>query len=273
MAVPEVIQWEHIAGFKYAGRDIHDDIAIETMRESFREGLSHIDQLKSRTVTAIRADNDAPYASWQAYKCLYGEVELDGKAYCVNNGRWFCIDRDFVDQINAEYENMPVSSRTFLPHSATHKKENDYTVAFVASDPDHLLCMDAKLIYYGGGQSKVELCDVLTTDNTFIHIKPYSSSAALSHLFNQAVVSTELVLGDPIFVVKANEKIGERTQNPRFLIDRTGNRPTIILAILSKEDGERPQIPFFSKVALRYTRRRLETDGCKVYIKNIKKAQ
>ena len=30
-------------------------------------------------------------------------------------------------------------------------------------------------------------------------------------------------------------------------------------------------IPFFSKVALRYTRRRLETDGCKVYIKNIKK--
>jgi uncharacterized protein (TIGR04141 family) len=92
-------------------------------------------------------------------------------------------------------------------------------------------------------------------------------------LFNQAVVSTELVLGDPIFVVKANEKIGERTQNPRFLIDRTGNRPTIILAILSKEDGERPQIPFFSKVALRYTRRRLETDGCKVYIKNIKKAQ
>lgn len=273
MAVPEVIQWEHIAGFKYAGKDMHDDIVIEKMRESFREGLSHIDQMKSRTVTAIRADNEAPYASWQAYKCLYGEVELNGRAYCVNNGRWFCIDRDFVNQINAEYESMPVSSRTFLPHSATHKKENDYTVAFVASDPEHLLCMDAKLIYYGGGQSKVELCDVLTTDNTFIHIKPYTSSAALSHLFNQAVVSTELVLGDPVFVGKANEKIGERTQNPQFLIDRNGDRPTIILAILSKEDGERPQIPFFSKVALRYTRRRLETDGCKVYIKNIKKAQ
>lgn len=199
-------------------------------------------------------------------------MELGGKAYCVNNGRWFCVDRDFVNQINTEYSTMPVSDRVFLPHSTSHKKENDYTVAYVASDPDHLLCMDAKVIHYGGGQSKVELCDVLTTDNTYIHIKPYSSSATLSHLFNQAVVSAELVLGDPLFVGKANEKIRERTTNPGFVINTTGDRPTIILAIISEDDDERPQIPFFSKVALRYTRRRLETDGCKVFIKNIRKA-
>lgn len=86
------------------------------------------------------------------------------------------------------------------------------------------------------------------------------------------MVSAELVLGDPVFVGKANEKIRERTTNPGFVIDNNGDRPTIILAIISDDEGERPQIPFFSKVALRYTRRRLETDGCKVYIKNIKKA-
>ena len=272
MAVPEVIQWEHIAGFKYAGRDVHDDILVDTLKNSFREGLTNVGQLKNRTVTAVRADNGDPYASWQAYKCVYGEVELGGKVYCVNNGRWFCIDRDFVNQINTEYSTMPVSDRTFLPHSIEHKTENDYTVAFVASDPDHLLCMDAKVIMYGGGQSKVELCDIRTTDNTYIHIKPYSSSSTLSHLFNQAVVSAELVLGDPIFIGKANEKIRENTTNPDFLIDGNGDRPTIILAIISKDNSERPQIPFFSKVALRYTRRRLETDGCKLYIKNIKKA-
>lgn len=272
MAVPEVIQWEHISGFKYAGREIHNDILIDTLKSSFREGFTSINQLKNRTVTAIRADNGDAYANWQAYRCVYGEVELGGKVYCINNGRWFCVDRDFVNQVNAEYSRMPVSERTFLPHSAEHISENDYTVDFVASDPDNLLCMDAKVIQYGGGQSKVELCDVLTTDNTFIHIKPYSSSATLSHLFNQAVVSTELVLGDPVFVVKANEKISEQTTNEEFLIDSSGDRPTIILAIISKNDGERPKLPFFSKVALRYARRRLETDGCKVYIKNIKKS-
>ena len=93
-----------------------------------------------------------------------------------------------------------------------------------------------------------------------------------SNLFNQAVVSAELVLGDPVFVGKANEKIKEHTANPGFVINTNGERPTIILAIISEDDDERPQIPFFSKVALRYTRRRLETDGCKVFIKNIRKA-
>lgn len=57
------------------------------------------------------------------------------------------------------------------------------------------------------------------------------------------------------------------------MIDPNGDRPVVILAIISNDNNERPQIPFFSKVALRYTRRRLETDGCKVYIKNIQKAQ
>ncbi len=273
MAVPEVIQWENIDGFKYAGRDKHNDIDINKVKNSFHEGLSHINQLKNKTITAIRADNGDVYARWQAYKCLYGEVEFNGKAYCVNNGRWFCIDRDFVNQINHEYNTMPVSNREFLPHSASYKDENAYTLAYVNSDPEHLLCMDARVIYYGGGQSKVELCDILTTDDTFIHVKPYSSSATLSHLFNQAVVSAELLLGDPVFVGKANEKIKEYTSNPEFFLDSNGPRPTIILAIISNDDNPRPHLPFFSKVALRYTRRRLETDGCTVYIKNIKKAK
>lgn len=273
MAVPEVIQWEHIAGFKYAGRELYDDIDIKTVKDSFRDGLNGVNQLKSKTITAIRADNGDAYTSWQAYKCIYGELETCGKAYCINNGRWFFVDKDFVSQINNEYNTMPISDRYFLPHSSAFKKENDYTVAYVASDPNHLLCMDAKVIQYGGGHSKVELCDVLTTDNTFIHIKPYSSSATLSHLFNQAVVSAELVLGDPFFVIKANDKIKERTTNTEFLIASDSGRPTVVLAIISDDDNDRPQIPFFSKVALRYTKRRLETDGCKVYIKNIKKAK
>ncbi len=143
MAVPEVIQWEHIVGFKYAGRELHKDILVNILKSSFREGFTNINQLKNRSVTAIRADNGDAYANWQAYRCVYGEVELSSKVYCINNGRWFCVDRDFADQVNAEYNTMPVSERTFLPHSVNHKKERDYTVDFVASDPNSLLCMDA----------------------------------------------------------------------------------------------------------------------------------
>ena len=281
MAVPSVVQWECIAGFSYHGKELYDDIYVEKVRASFRNGLSNITQLKNKSIKAIldkkyRADasedTEALYDRWSAYKCLYGELELKGKVYCINNGKWFHVDRDFVRAITEEYEQIPVSSRSFLPHDRTHRTENDYTVAFVASDPDHLLCMDAKTIGYGGGRSKIELCDVLTTDGTYIHIKPYSGSSTLSHLFNQALVSAELVLSDPVFVAKANQQIARETNNAAFFIDPDQGKPVVIFAVISNHAGQRPEIPFFSKVALRYARRRLEMDGCQVYLKNIHKA-
>lgn len=269
MAVPEVIDWELIGGFKYAGKTIYDDIHIEIVRNSFKNELTHIDQLKGKKINAVRAENsDELFDSWQAYKCIFGEVDIDGKAYSLNNGRWYSVNVDFVAQIDADYESVPVSDMVFLPHKKEFVKESQYTQAFVESDNEHLLFMDADVIGHGGGKSKVELCDVLTADNTYIHIKPYSGSATLSHLFNQAVVSAELVMGDREFVAKANMKIKENTDNEAFLINNKA-RPNVIIAIISKYNCDRPPIPFFSKVALRYARRRLETYGCKVAIKNI----
>ena len=128
--------------------------------------------------------------------------------------------------------------------------------------------MDTKTIYYGGGRSQIELCDILTVDKKYIHIKPYSGSSTLSHLFNQAVISAEMVLADGVFVDKANEKIKELTTNQEFIINQK-QKPHVILAIMTASRKERPALPFFSKVALRYTKRRLETLGCKLELKNI----
>ena len=271
MAVPEVIEWENISGFRYIGRDLQNDIELPLVKSSFRNELSNVEQLKQKRISAIRADNGEVYCSWTAYRCLYAEVEYKGAAYCLNNGKWFCVDQDFVKSVEAEYRKIPVASFPFLLHQAEYKRESDYTQAFVASNPKHLLCMDTKMIYHGGGQNKVELCDVLTDNGTFIHLKPYSGSATLSHLFNQAVVSAELVMGDAEFRSKANLKIKEQTDANEFLI-KSDDKPTVIMAIISKYDEERPPIPFFSKIALKYTVRRLRTYGCEVYLKNIKKA-
>lgn len=271
MAVPDVISWENIVGFKYNGKELYTDIYIKTVTDSFRNGLTSFEQLKQKTIFAIDAqDGVSTYLSWQAHKCLYGEIEYGGKAYCINNGRWFCVDKDFVSMVNNAYEQIAISNMTFLDCTKKHNSENAYSKDFVSTDEENLLCMDKQNISYGGGQSKVELCDILTTDNTYIHIKPYSGSATLSHLFNQAVVSAELVLGDSEFRAKANIKIKELTNNQSFQITE-GNRPNVILGIISEKDVERPQIPFFSKVALRYTKRRLETFGCELSIKNIHK--
>ena len=102
MAVPEVIEWENISGFRYVGRDLQDDIELLLVKSSFRNELSNVEQLKQKRINAIRADNGEVYCSWTAYRCLYAEVEYKGAAYCLNNGKWFCVDQDFVKSVEAE---------------------------------------------------------------------------------------------------------------------------------------------------------------------------
>ena len=273
MAVPDVLEWEKICGFKYFGRSIYDDIDIKLVKESFTNGLTEINQLKQKTIIAVDAsDGKSSYSSWQAYRCLCGEFEYNGKAYCINNGKWYCIEKDYVKQVNDVYEQIPISDIDFMESTSAHVTENQYTVDFVSTNPDYYLSMDKETISYGGGHSKIELCDIITSDNKYIHIKPYSGSSTLSHLFNQAVVSAELVIGDAKFRSKANIKIKELSANEEFLINEN-IRPDVILGIISKVDSERPRIPFFSKVALKYAKQRLEMDGCKLSIKNIHKTQ
>ena len=271
MAVPDVLEWEKIDGFKYAGRQTYPDLDISIFKDSFKDGLKRFDQIKQKTVRAIDAcDGESLYMSWAAHKCLYAELEYEGKVYCISKGQWFCVEKDFVKTVNDIYESIPISDMSFLEHPNEKLKESEYTRRFVKSAPDKLLCMDQKTIMYGGGQSKIELCDVLTVDKKFIHIKPYTGSATLSHLFSQSVVSAELILGDGEFRRKANDKIKENSGDNRFYVEE-GTRPDIVLAIISKEDCERPKLPFFSKVALRYTKRRLDALKCNLAIKNIRK--
>ena len=271
MAVPDVLEWENIKGFRYTKDDLEDDIEIVKVINSFQNDFSDFKQLKNKNITAIsNTDGETTYAVWKASKCLVGELEVDGKTYCINNGSWYCVDTDFVRSVNAEYETIPISNMMFMECKAGNVSENEYTTEFVNSQSDYMICMDKKTIYHGGGRSQVELCDILTNDGKYIHIKPYSGSATLSHLFNQSVVSAELVITDKVFMKKANEKIHEVTDKDEFFI-HDGQHPDVILAIISKEDVDRPNIPFFSKVALRHTWQRLKAYNCSLEIKNIRK--
>jgi uncharacterized protein (TIGR04141 family) len=71
----------------------------------------------------------------------------------------------------------------------------------------------------------------------------------LSHLFNQAAVSAELVLSDAQFLSLANERINELSGNGTFtIIDRRAI--IVVFGIIHKSQAELPPLPFFSKVSL-----------------------
>ena len=97
-----------------------------------------------------------------------------------------------------------------------------------------------------------------------IHVKKNGSSSNLSHLFNQAAVSGEALL-DSKFRKEANNKIGKIVFNDKFV----SNDYKVILAIITKYKANRPKIPFFSKVSIRYAIEGLNRKGYSVELKNI----
>jgi len=268
--VPEVINWDEIQGFKYLGRqELGDDIDIQEVKDSFRKPLTGIEQLKSKRIQAISALDDSVRHDWPANKCLYGELLLDDGAYCINNGKWYRISKDFVEQVNRDYSSTNIAPISFDDFTNTLDSENSYSLSFRNNHPSDYVIMDAQNLTYGGGHSKIELCDLLSKEKQLIHIKPYSGSSTLSHLFNQALVSADLMLSDPQFRELANEKILEVSNDNSFAI--TDPRSIkVVFGIISKKHEDLPHLPFFSKVSFRHVKTRLQAVGFDVSIKTIK---
>ena len=269
MAVPAVVEWEKVSGFRIAGdRDLHQDILIEEVVGAMPGGLTEFSQLKRRRIRMLGAEDEMELDSWPSDRCLFGEVSLGGRQYCLNGGKWYLIDNDFAERINGSYAKAMVSDVTF-PECSGAMKEADYNRLLAESGGESMALMDAKNIPYGGGRSKVELCDVLTDAGRFIHVKHYSGSAVLSHLFNQGLVSAELMT-EPEFRALASDKLAE--SYPGFGMDlANGKVVEVIFGIITKDDAERPNIPFFSKVTYDHVSNRLRMMDVKVSIKAIRK--
>lgn len=274
MAVPEVIKWEQIKCFKYSGsREEYNDIDINDFLTSF-DSLKNItmNKIKNKTIRAISAEDEGhDLYSWSAQKCLIAEIEYDGRSYCLNNNKWYQIDSSFETKIKNEYLTIPIYEKD-LPNykSNGHEKysENEYNDD-LAQNIDAALIHKVGEIPFGGGKgNKIEVCDILTRNKELMHIKKSGGSSLLSHLFNQAAVSGEALL-DTDFREKYNNKLQEKGYASYIDNNFKPSDYTIVLGIISKSTEQRPQIPFFSKVAIRYATKTLSNLGYNITIKNI----
>lgn len=270
MAVPEVVRWEDVAGFKYLrekSEDLHDDIGMVSFLDALGDRQLTTDTLDDEPVYMISASTGAA-TRWSAHRCTYAEIDLDGGLYILNNNKWYAIDRDFSSRVLRDFASFPVST-VVLP-DFSQKDEASYNKA--VADALGVCHMDKKLISHGGGHSSIEFCDLLTPDKRIIHVKRYVSSGPLSHLFAQGVVSGELFASDPEFRAKLNAKLPDAYK----LSDPSARPPIgeyeVVYAIVSYSGGDL-EIPFFSKVNLRSARNRLAICGYKIAIKKISKVE
>ena len=269
LAIPEVIIWEEISGFAYKRRRnpvVRQDIHLEHwINEIVNDDDIDIKYLKRKKVFLYDVNHDL-YKHWPVYHCLNAEIDLDGQKYILNDGSWYLLNTDFVDEVNGFYGAIEVSSVELPPYGTKKEPEyNSYIAATYANDFDLL---DRKMIPIGGGRSSVEFCDLYTKNKQMIHIKKYGGSSVLSHLFQQGVVSGELFISSNSFRSEVNSRLSDD-----YKLDNADNRPNpteyeICYAIMSTVPGDL-NIPFFSKVVMKNAVKRLQTFGYKVTKKKI----
>lgn len=263
-AIPEVIEWEDVLDFRFKKNKVgYDDIEIQNIIELFpNANVPNIDLLKRKQVFAIGLDGEEELYNWKIYNCIIAEIEYKDNAYCLNFGKWYRIDKDYV-KITNEYYNGIVLSNIEFPIS-NNEREDKYNEELHQYIKNSILMDKKNTRMTGMGKSSIEVCDVLTDNKELIHVKKNEGSSYLSHLFNQASVSGEFLL-DANFRNEVNKKMEKEI----FPKDFISNNYTIVLAIITNNNTERPKIPFFSKVSIQYTIESLKRKGYNVKIKNI----
>jgi uncharacterized protein (TIGR04141 family) len=278
LAIPEAVDWQEIDGvrfsFKQNSHTRTPDPKISLYRE-LRDGEElTIKRLKADKVEAVSAVDDRELRGhWRVYDCIVFETDYEGHLYVLSGGDWFRISKSYRDRVEAFVRTLPELD-IGLPAASAGDDEAKYNADAAAAING--LTVDRRLVALGG-PDRVELCEILTKDGLFIHVKKRGRSSTLSHLFAQGITSTELLLNDETFRQDAVELIS--SIDPSFanaIPADAGARDQIKIAYVILSRGQRPDkpfgLPFFSLVSLQVAARRLQNAGVEIWIQEVKEA-
>lgn len=161
----------------------------------------------------------------------------------------------------------------------TDINEGLYNEEAAAHLPTNLL-LDKRTVRVAANTSPIEICDVLTSDRKFVHVKRKLASSALSHLFGQGYVSGDLFLASPEYRVAVADEIeaaeADKGSGSIFSDALDFDRPDpaaieVVYAVVANWNGDEvvDRLPFFSKVNLRRHTTDLRRMGYRVTFKRI----
>jgi uncharacterized protein (TIGR04141 family) len=272
LCVPDIVDWSHTAGFRYAFRansPFYPDLRFDDFLGSLEDPTS-LDLATLKRRRAHRVNNEGQsLQDWAIYRCIYCEIDLAGQPYILSTGKWYRVDQDFVASVNHFFAGLPVFAPP-LPEF-NDASEGAYCTRVANEHPNDFALMDRKVIKIGGVHDSVEFCDLLSANRDIIHIKRYGASSVLSHLFSQALVSGEIFCSESTFRQAALDLL------PDVFKLFTANDPLntheyrYVFAIISEKAGPLT-LPFFSRVNLRHAARLLQAFGYQIALAKIQVA-
>lgn len=274
MAMPENLEWEDIEHFLIAPtvRQTHfDELDLDAYlgHPATKPGELTVDRLKSRKVSVKFLRSADADARWSVYQCLVSEQRLSGVLYALIEGRWFSIADSLVTQVDTAIAAIPQATVS-LPVGLPGESEGDYN-ARAASTSTDLALLDKELVAPDGSKTRIEFCDLMSSDGSLVHVKRKSRSSTLSHLFAQGHVSAEALVDGALRdqVRSAIQKAAGTADASRWLdlVPPSSSAPerdrvTVTYAVIANSTATGVDwLPFFSRLTLMQTVRDLNRLG------------
>lgn len=277
LAVPDIVDWSQITGFRYSSTstdtEIEPNLDLAKFLTTLRRNAT-LETVKKREILMLMASG-APAQRFSAFRCIYAEIRKGLELFILHVGTWFRVEGTFQDAVERYFTNLPHKAFTppFLEYA--HAGEGPYNEAVCAASPQTHGMLDRRLIQFGGTYDKIEVCDIVKAPPggaskgfEFIHVKRGRSSATLSHLFSQGLVASTLLVREPSFVTEVNKRLADwplKLLPSKF--SAVGNE--LVYAIIDGPAGASLDIPFFSKVTLQNCGKSISAFGYSVSLMHI----
>lgn len=239
-----------------------DDVGfMQEMRiDSLLEALSDFrgsfgrSALKDVKVMAIDSDGNPASQSTPLKNWLIFEAASEEKRYLLTLGKWFGLAESYARQLDDDLAGIEdvtsvLSLRDWVKSEETEEEsgEGGYNKRAIRKRDD-LVCLDKDTLTSAGDQ--IEVCDLFHKDGFLIHVKKYTDSQTLSHLFSQGYVAATTLTEDLDYRMAFVEKVKRLSSDFDGIASEAPTRVTYAIAV----SGSRSiplSLPTFSKVNLR----------------------
>lgn len=265
MNIPDILDDLAFDSMKFTQGGTIYDFEIASIKKFYEDNDKEITMENLKKRNAIFPHEEEPYSK-KIYSCITMETIFEDSFYVLFDSQWFKIAKGFKEEIDNYIDKISICDLTFV-NCKNKETEGAYTIR-CCDETDSFYNMDRKLV------DKVEVCDILTNEGEFIHIKPWKSSATLSHLFSQGRIAGTLMLQDTTFREKVYNQIKDKLGLTQIINigDFKASDYEIVYAIIYTGDKTfSERLPFFSKLNLKQSVDILLSMGYKVSIKHIKK--
>ncbi|MEV3973655.1 TIGR04141 family sporadically distributed protein [Streptomyces sp. NPDC050698] len=250
------------------------DLGYVLQRARLAQTGRRLEALRQGTVTLLRdryAGAAETLAVTSAVEWLETEVSLGSRRFWLMDGAWYEIGFAYLRETTATVAGLFRPTPYFdAPAWQRGDSENTYNNQ-IAKNRTGWVCLDTKNVRNPLRRTDdVEICDVITNDNTLILVKHAEKSAPLSHLFSQARVAVELLFESADVRAQLARRVHEesKAKGDERTLPADFTPKHVVLAIRLK-DGQAltPESIFgFSQIAIAQAAKALAARGVTVEV-------